>query len=262
MRLVLFILLATPSVAAADCIYTGAKRSYLECIYAEAVAATAQATATAADVLGLDARLGAAESSISFLDAAVLSLSDAITSLSDAIDTLTTQVTALDTDLGAVESDVAQLDADVAALSGSYGVMPIGSIVAWHKNLVGTPALPTGWAECNGQTISDAASPYNGTALPNLNGEARFLRGSTTSGVNQNATRVAVTVETDAAHLFYDASGRNMTSFNNDYDATDVLGSNQRGVINRTTVDNAPNQIYAGRVRPVNMSVVWVMRVK
>ncbi len=59
---------------------------------------------------------------------------------------------------------------------------PIGSIVAWLKSYANTPALPSGWVECNGQTLSDADSVYNGQAIPNLNGDNRFLRGNSTSG--------------------------------------------------------------------------------
>jgi len=33
-----------------------------------------------------------------------------------------------------------------------------------------TPYLSDGWAECNGQALSDADSPYNGFTLPDLNG--------------------------------------------------------------------------------------------
>ncbi len=143
-----------------------------------------------------------------------------------------------------------------------FGIMPIGSIIAWHKGLPNTPALPAGWAECNGQTISDAASPYNGVALPNLNGSGLFLRGSATSGTLQNASRVAVTLETNSSYLYFDASGRNMTQYNGDFDATDTLAASQRGYIAKTGTDSAPGQIYAARVRPANMSVVWIMRIK
>jgi hypothetical protein len=59
---------------------------------------------------------------------------------------------------------------------------PIGCIGAWLKNLTGTPALTPEWVECNGQTISDAASPYDGVTLPDLNTTNRFLRGNATSG--------------------------------------------------------------------------------
>ena len=45
--------------------------------------------------------------------------------------------------------------------------------------------LQAGWVECNGQTLSDANSTFNGYVIPDLNassGTARFLRGSQTSG--------------------------------------------------------------------------------
>jgi len=62
------------------------------------------------------------------------------------------------------------------------GVVPIGAVVAWLKSLTGTPALPAEYVECNGQTISDGASPFNGQTIPNLNGTNQFLRGNSTSG--------------------------------------------------------------------------------
>ena len=66
------------------------------------------------------------------------------------------------------------------------GSAPIGSVVAWLKSFPNTPALPASWAECNGQVLSDAASPFDGAALPDLNGALggapRFLRGAAASG--------------------------------------------------------------------------------
>jgi len=63
---------------------------------------------------------------------------------------------------------------------------PIGSILPWAKSISGVPALPTGWMECDGSTVSDAASPINGQAVPNLNGASedtkKFLRGAAASG--------------------------------------------------------------------------------
>jgi hypothetical protein len=61
---------------------------------------------------------------------------------------------------------------------------PIGSIVAWHKSFANTPSLPNGWVECNGQTLSDSESVYDGQVIPDLNGETRFIRGGATSGGN------------------------------------------------------------------------------
>lgn len=87
----------------------------------------------------------------------------------DANDTLDAVKTKKDAIIGAVGTN------------GSLS-MPIGSIVAWAKTFTGVPALSAGWVQCDGQTISDAESPYNGHAIPNLNSTLRFLRGNTTSG--------------------------------------------------------------------------------
>lgn len=67
-----------------------------------------------------------------------------------------------------------------------YGLVPIGGVIHWLKSFTGVPSLPAGFVECNGQVLSDVASPLNGQTIPNLNasggGTQRFLRGSTTSG--------------------------------------------------------------------------------
>ena len=60
--------------------------------------------------------------------------------------------------------------------------VPIGTIIMWHKSLVGIPTLPSGWCECDGSVLSDAASPMNGNTLPSLETTRLFLRGNSTSG--------------------------------------------------------------------------------
>jgi len=64
--------------------------------------------------------------------------------------------------------------------------LPIGSIVAWAKSLTGAPSLQSNFAECNGQSLSDSGSVFDGVTLPSLNGNSettkKFLRGSTASG--------------------------------------------------------------------------------
>lgn len=74
----------------------------------------------------------------------------------------------------------------LCALMDVKGVVPIGSAIPWLKSFGNTPTLPDEYVECNGQVLSDADSPYNGQAVPNLNGAnsgtQRFLRGATISG--------------------------------------------------------------------------------
>ena len=63
----------------------------------------------------------------------------------------------------------------------NYSLCPVGTIVAYNNG-----TIPAGWVECNGGTISDAGSVYNGQTAPDLNGttdaDSLFLRGNTTSG--------------------------------------------------------------------------------
>ena len=61
-------------------------------------------------------------------------------------------------------------------------IVPVGAIIAWIKSTSGTPDLPDGWVECNGQTLNYPESPYNGQTMPDLNTQSRFLMGGTTSG--------------------------------------------------------------------------------
>jgi len=65
---------------------------------------------------------------------------------------------------GYVDSRLAELSASIV------GVVPVGAVVAWHKSFPNTPALPSSFVECNGQTINDSDSPYNGQTAPDLNG--------------------------------------------------------------------------------------------
>ncbi len=58
---------------------------------------------------------------------------------------------------------------------------PIGAILPWLKSFTNTPALISGWVECDGSVLSDVDSVYNGQTLPDLNG-GEFLRGDATSG--------------------------------------------------------------------------------
>ncbi len=146
---------------------------------------------------------------------------------------------------------------------------PIGAILAWHKSLAGTPGLPASgeWVECNGQMLADAASPYNGQTIPNLNGDAAganspgqaakvamFLRGGSTSGTGQQDAfqghwhEIAlagggglqqIAVPTSTGTLVTHAS------------LADPVSDGTNGTP-RT----------ANETRPVNMSVVWIMKVK
>lgn len=114
---------------------------------------------------------------------------------------------------------------------------PIGSIMAWHKNLPGVPSLPSNWVECNGQTLSDIASPLNGQVIPNLNGSNYFLRGNTVSGSTGGA----------ASHTH----GINIQQVGWDA-APDASHFTDGTIISTAAASNLPPY----------MDIVWIMRIK
>lgn len=60
----------------------------------------------------------------------------------------------------------------IGALTG-----PVGTITPWIRNDASTP-LPFGWLICDGSTVVDSESPFNGKVIPDL--RARFTRGHST----------------------------------------------------------------------------------
>lgn len=152
---------------------------------------------------------------------------------------------------------------------------PIGAVIAWLKTLSGTPALPGGWVECNGQTISDGDSAYNGVTLPNLNSTNRFLRGSTTSGGtggtdNQTASGTTgshtLTINEMPSHnhdtLLYKAGTPGSTQYNLNAQATSnnadsYTSDNTGGGAGHTHSfsDSFDN-------KPLYINVVWIIRIK
>ena len=140
---------------------------------------------------------------------------------------------------------------------------PIGSIIAWHKDL-GTgavPALPEGWLECDGQTVMDEASPLDGVVLPNLNGDGRFLRGSSSSGANQAAQFAQHTHRNNMVVRTYHSPDV-FTDLNTGSTPTGVRPGIEQFYHTFNTIN--PNVGFAGgaETRPINMSVVWIVRVK
>jgi hypothetical protein len=149
--------------------------------------------------------------------------------------------------------------ADVALLSP-----PVGCIIAWHKSLSGTPALPAGWVECNGQVLNLQDSPYNDQTIPNLNGtltsisgastKGRFLRGHTASGLTEQDQSNAVSaVKTDA----WD---------NAPTDTWEGIPENGGDIRTSTWYQDSRDSMwfkkYGRETRPQSFTVVWIMRVK
>merc|ERR1711962_90766 len=77
-----------------------------------------------------------------------------------------------------IETSIAQLRQDMDNMNN---LLPVGSIIAWvtkpTKYTSELASLPDGWVRCNGNIIPKP-SIWAGNLTPDLNGEKRFLRGS------------------------------------------------------------------------------------
>jgi hypothetical protein len=99
--------------------------------------------------------------------------------------------------------------------SPTLGAVPVGGAVAWMLSLTGTPSLPDEFVQCNGQTLSDPESVYNGTVIPALNGTTdsnrMFLRGSTTSGGTGGTATHTHTVTSTTTSIAYQTGSTNFS---------------------------------------------------
>lgn len=134
---------------------------------------------------------------------------------------------------------------------------PVGSILAWHKDLGDTPPLSGFWMECNGSTVDCPGSPYHGKPLPNLNGERLFLRGSNKSSSDSE--------KASWKRLFVSSVQRKFPDYHHDV---------------MVPLDGPSNALFTGKwdnnpatgvifnhgaeddVRPANIPVVYIIRVK
>jgi len=127
----------------------------------------------------------------------------------------------------------------------SNAVMPIGVILPWHKSVYSF--LPNNWVECNGGNVNNPTSPIHGVAIPNLNGEGRFLRGSATSGTFQ-ADELKSHAHTTVAS--------SLTDPKNEWHVHADWANASEGPTENTTATGGTE------TRPTNMSVVWIMKIK
>ena len=193
-------------------------------------------------------------------------------------------------------ADAAQLEGqDVAAILAEVDtrintqinaaltkIVPVGTIVGWHKSLNGTPSLPGTWVECNGGTVNDAASPINNQAIPNLN-SGRFLRGSGASGTLQDDQMQGHIHNTNtvqpnillgnfqpepnqgwwAGHPQDQRGGlAQWTQAGGGFQSIYRQDAHSHTVTQPVNDGANGNPRFGTETRPSNMSVVWIMRIK
>lgn len=163
--------------------------------------------------------------------------------------------------------------------------IPIGGVIWWHKSLGGVPALPSGWVECNGQTLSDPESLLDGQVIPDINGQNYFMRGSATSGVTQVSQNLShnhsatiagnggnIGVLTQPQYNMYIAGGGvgcfyytdpgnwSAVGITSGYTPHYIPSNNIAATLNPTV--NMSSAGSPDESRPVNISMVAIMRVK
>ena len=140
----------------------------------------------------------------------------------------------------AVDSDTTlSIDSDIMASGEAYSIYA-------------TPSLPNNFVECNGQTLSDSDSVYNGATIPDLNsGTYRMLRGDIVSGNTGGEDEHTLTVDEIPAHSHstWDVQG------SNPYGAQIAAG--RESSTTGTTGGGQPHNNL-----PAYYSVVYIMKIK
>jgi len=160
-----------------------------------------------------------------------------------------------------LEASTAELHGDLEMNNNSINnfnydhEVPVGGIIAWDKSRANTPALPANYAECNGQTISDADSPYDGQTLPDLNGNNRFLRGNGTSGGTGGVDSVTLSVSEMPSH-----NHSYTQTNNNNVNGDEGFDSANSGAFSSNTGDTGGDAAHENR--PPYYNTVMVMRIK
>ena len=128
--------------------------------------------------------------------------------------------------------------------------VPVWTILSWHKSMTWVPSLKDGWLECDGSVINDSESPMNWQTLPNLNWEARFLRWWAVSWIEQDSS-----VITDR-QWYWDPAYPILQ--NNDWTINNFWTSTYMNPLSNVS----SYTIRGHKIRPVNMSVVYIIKIK
>lgn len=139
-------------------------------------------------------------------------------------------------------------------ISENFFDTPIGAIIAWAKSLTGVPSLPSNFVECNGQVLSNSASPLNGQTIPNLNGASagtkRFLRGSSTSGT------------TGGTESHSHGAGTFVTGFGDNADNCEASALTPVAVNTNDHIHQVTGDSESVSTLPSYYEVVWIMRIR
>ena len=132
---------------------------------------------------------------------------------------------------------------------------PIGCVLPFLKNLTGCPEMPSGWIECDGSTISDDQSPFNGTTIPDLNGDNRFFRGNDTSGATGGESTHTLTAAEIPAHS-------HTVSYRTGTGTASMIGAANSTTATSSRSTSSVGSGSAHENKPPFYDVVYIMRYK
>lgn len=90
--------------------------------------------------------------------------------------------------------------------SRSIGDIPIGGIIEWDDTF---SSIPEGFVLCDGSTITDPLSSYNGSAVPDLNTNYLSIAGAEWTGVNPDTDAMSHGIA-DTNQIFMQEGGKNI----------------------------------------------------
>ncbi|MCP4137413.1 MAG: hypothetical protein GY754_40980 [bacterium] len=137
---------------------------------------------------------------------------------------------------------------------------PVGSILAWHRDMASGTSIPEGWVLCNGVQINDVDSIFDGMNTPDLNGGGRFLRGGAVSGVEEDDMFAAHTHDagTYTAYDSYVSGIWGRYDSRDEQKAVKALPMREQ----RLALEGRSGEEGDVETRPINMSVIWIMKIK
>ena len=187
MRTIVALLLVVPQLAWADCVYAGAKRPYIECIYQEALGAAYGVAELALDVVGLGDRTSVVESDVSDLDSRASTLESGVSDLGSRASTLESDVSDLDSRASALESGVSDLGSRASALETSVSALQSASTA--HSGTLSAHGAAISGLGSSVTALEDADADHDDrlASLEAMDQQLRYvIAGACLAGVNAN----------------------------------------------------------------------------